>query len=115
MGNAAIAIPGGRAPQEVWTENSLGAKHTIVNVTMSASYATGGDACDFQASGGVLGRAAPLAVLAFPTSTGFVPVWDSVNKKMKLFWCAGSGAVLTEITNATNVSTTVVTCLVAHA
>jgi hypothetical protein len=115
MGAGVIAVPGGRPAQgPVMSENSLGIKHTVVTYTFSGSYATGGDSADFQAAGGVLGRATPLAVFVTPTSGGFVPAWDSVNKKMKLFQQSAATSALTEVANASNQSAVVATCLVVH-
>lgn len=45
---------------------------------------------------------------------GYVPAYDKTNDKLKLYWCAGAGAPMTEVTNATNLSAVTLRLVVEH-
>jgi hypothetical protein len=114
LGNTVIAASAGtrQAQQEVVIEHSLALHMAIINVTMSSSYASGGDACDFQNALGLLNRANPVFVIVAP-SAGYVAEWDSVNKKMLVYRQSAATSALTEPTGV-NLSAVTFKCLVFH-
>ena len=76
----------------------------VVEVTMSNSYATGGDTVDVIGST-KLNRLE--ALILFP-SAGYVPEYDDTNKKVKVFYAdypAASAGALIEVPAATDLST----------
>ena len=113
MGNTVIApISGSRAGNTDVVVQHAATQFAVVNVTMSNSYAAGGDACDLTASGGILGRAQPVAVWVQPNS-GYIGVYDITNKKMLVYRQSAATSALTEATGV-NLSAVVFTCLVLH-
>lgn len=83
-------------------------------ITMSNSYATGGDTLTGALFG--LGTVTKLEVAAGNVSGGttaylFGPVYDSTGvnvTKIQAFWSSASGSAFSEVTNGTNLSTIVV-------
>ncbi len=76
----------------------------LVSFTGDSSYPTGGYS-GFAAKVRTMsgdGRA-PLAFIP-QDCAGYHPVYDQANDKLKIFWCAGSGAAMSEVTNATDLS-----------
>lgn len=114
MGNTVIAAAAGsrQAQGNVNVEHSGMLRIAYVNVTMSNSYAAGGDACDLQAALGLLARTNPTLVIAAP-SAGYIPEWDSVNKKMLVYRQSAATSALTEATGV-NLSAVTFKCLVFH-
>lgn len=85
-------------------------KEAYVNIAGDNSYPTNGWAIDFNAA---LGFKQVLFVeVPSVGNGGHVPWWDYTNNKLKMFWCAGAGAAMTEVTNGTNLSTTTLRCVV---
>jgi hypothetical protein len=82
-------------------------KWLILNVSGPASYVNGtGFDPGFPSVG------SPILIVS-DNQSGYLPVGDYANKKVKVFWCAGSGAPATEITNGTNLSAVSFRILVA--
>lgn len=73
-----------------------------IQFTGDTAYPTGGTA-GFKASLQKVTKdlRTPFAVLGQDCG-GYVPVYDEANDKLKVFWCAGNGAPMSEVTNATN-------------
>lgn len=81
-------------------DHGAGLKVSLLKLAGDNSYPTGGyalAASDFGFSGLV-------AVAPFGHPNGYLPEYDYTNSKLKLRWCAGAGAVASEVTNATDVS-----------
>jgi hypothetical protein len=70
-----------------------------ISVVGPASYVTGGFDPGFPSVG------APVLIVG-DVQGGFFLQGDYANKKVKVFWCAGSGAAAVEVTAATNLSGT---------
>ena len=76
----------------------------FVQITGDSSYPTGG----YSLTPGMLGLTAIVGVVFSDASAlGVQATYDYSAQKVKLFWCAGAGAVMAEVSNATNVSTAV--------
>lgn len=115
MGTGTLVPLAPRAAQRaVMSESSLAQKFAIVDVTLSASYATGGDTVDFTTLG-LIGTRGIALVLAAPTNAGYVAWFDQTNKKVKMFQQSAATGALTEVPAATNLSAVVVRCVVFHA
>lgn len=106
MGATTISLAGTRPPQPLLIEGQ-GFKVSVVTVTGSSSYATGGDTCDLQAAGGTIGRGQPLAVFV-QGGGGYDAQWLTT-KKLQVFVSGG-----TEVSSTTNLSTITFSLLVFH-
>jgi SLT domain-containing protein len=84
------------------------AQYGIFDITMSSSYATGGDTFDFSTIGAV-GRQ-PTAVIC-GGSAGYTAEYDLTNKKMKAYRQSAATSALTE-PNGVNLSSVVFRCVV---
>jgi hypothetical protein len=110
VGTATAAPVTPRAPAGILRASFTGRSNVaLVDVTMSSSYATGGDTFDF-ATVGLIGMQ-PKFVDAAPNA-GYLVFYDITNKKFKLFQQSAATSALTEVPNATNLSTVVIRCLV---
>jgi len=110
VGTATAAPVSARAPVGQVKASFTGRQTmAIVDVTLSSSYATGGDTFDF-ATIGLIG-VQPLFVDA-AANAGYLVFYDRTNKKFKLFQQSAATSALTEVPNTTNVSTVVIRCLV---
>lgn len=78
------------------------------SITLSASYATGGDTVDFPGDVSL----ADGRVMLGGVGTGRVVEWDGANQKVKAYQdnATATAAALPEVANATNLSTIVVEC-----
>lgn len=83
--------------------------YAVVDVTMSSSYATGGDSFDFSTIGGI-GRQ-PTAVIPCGTSGGYGFSYDFTAKKMLAYRQSAATSALTE-PNGVNLSAITVRCVV---
>lgn len=91
------------------------AVYGIFDVTMSSSYATGGDTLDFGATFPAIGGAGatakqPTFVMPMP-SAGYVFEYDAANKKMKAYRQSAATSALTE-PNGVDLHTVTTRCLV---
>lgn len=110
MGAATAAPVSPRAPATGVKASWVGRQSlAIVDVTLSSSYATGGDTFDFATIG--LVGVQPLFVDCSPNA-GYVAVYNRSTKKMLLFQQSAATGALTEVANASNNSAVVVRCLV---
>ena len=76
-------------------------KRVIQTIALDSSYPTGG----YALTGSTLGCDVALHDVTFNQGTGgYVYNYDYTASKVKLFWSNGTGAVLSEVTNATDVS-----------
>ena len=86
-----------------------------LSFTLDSSYPTGGTA-GFAALVQTAARAASPALNVTITKDdifgikaldagGYSLAYDKANDKLKCYWCAGSGAAMTEVTNATDLHT----------
>lgn len=89
--------------------NRAGKKRQVVtNVTMDASYPTGGEAITAAQLG-----LATVDHVSCSTNTGHLAQYDKTNAKIKLYYAdydAVADGALIEVPNTTDVSTVVVTC-----
>lgn len=88
-----VAVQARNARTSIKTTTVGAAVYGVFDVTMSSSYATGGDTFDF-ATIGAIGRQ-PTAVLT-SGSAGYVAEYDLANKKMKAYRQSAATSALTE-------------------
>lgn len=80
------------------------------SITFDSSYPTGGEALSLASLG--FSRQV-FSVVAGPTTTGHVGVWDLSKTAPKLLAFIGAGsAALAEVSNGTNLSTAVFPCVI---
>jgi hypothetical protein len=89
----------------VFAGNLLGAKQrlSVETVTGDASYATGG----YAVVPNQFGFTRISAVIPVGTNTGYVPVWDATNSKLKVFYGDNNNAAdgpLIEVPATTDLS-----------
>lgn len=89
----------------VFSGSLLGAKQriSVTTITGDASYATGG----YAITANQVGFSRITAVLVVGANTGYVPVWDSTNSKLKVFYADNNAVVdsaLIEVPAATDLS-----------
>jgi hypothetical protein len=85
-----------------------------LSIVGDSAYPTGGSAGFSAAVTAAAKAATPSLNITFAPADifgveaidcfGYVPAYDDTNDKLKFYWCAGSGAAMTEVTNATNLS-----------
>jgi hypothetical protein len=95
----------------IFSGSLLGAKQriSVTTVTGDSSYETGGEAL----TANQLGLSRITALVPVP-NTGYIPVWDAANSKLKIFYGDNNNASdgpLIEIPNATDVSAVTFTVL----
>jgi hypothetical protein len=117
MGAATLALTNARAPRTgVKSATSGTGTFGIGTVTMSSSYATGGDTGDWGTIGVIGNRddttgKAPNFVFLAP-SAGYVPVWDATNKKVIVYQQSAATGALTQVANTTDLHTVVFNALI---
>ena len=89
----------------VFTGNLFGAKQriSVSNITMDASYPTGGEAI----TANQLGLSRITSVIPAASTTGYVPAWDQANSKLEVFYgdySATVDGVLSEVAATTDLS-----------
>jgi hypothetical protein len=95
------------------SENVAGRLHfKTVQITGDTSYPTNGYAFAPSAVG-----LTQFVFVGFSDSSalGMQATYDYANQKIKLFWCAGAGASMTEVTNGTTTATLVLRMLLVGA
>ena len=89
----------------VFSGSLLGAKQriSVTTITGDSSYATNG----YAITANQVGFSRITAVLAVGANTGYVPVWDATNSKLKVFYGDNNNASdgpLIEVPAATDLS-----------
>lgn len=89
----------------VFSGSILGAKQriSVTTITGDSSYATGG----YAITANQVNFSRITAVLAVGANTGYVPVWDAANSKLKVFYGDNNNASdgpLIEVPAATDLS-----------
>jgi|SRR6478752_41199 len=106
------------SPQPLAGDHTKAGKIVVADYTFDASYATGGEAIDFNA----LGVANPPWFVAFsqvaPVNAGYVFQYDYTNKKIVAYRqkdpanAGGADIALTEVANTTDLSAVTIRVLV---
>lgn len=89
--------------RKVWVAGDR--KEVIFDATFDASYPTGGLALDMSLATGLGLDIETTHVDGGISQTGLLVVYDATAGKLKAFWCAGAGAVPTEVTATTSLAT----------
>jgi hypothetical protein len=89
----------------VFSGSLFGAKQriSVTTITGDSSYATGG----YAITANQVGFSRITAVIAVGANTGYVPVWDATNSKLKVFYGDNNNASdgpLIEVPAATDLS-----------
>lgn len=110
-GTATPAVVAPRnARTSIKTITTGASNYAIVDVTMSAAYATGGDTCTFSSLGGI--GVTPKAVIC-GGSAGYLAEYDITNGKMLAYRQSAATSALTE-PNGVNLSAVVFRCVVFY-
>lgn len=106
MGSVTVTFAEGNRPYRIGN-----LRMAIVKVTMSNSYATGGDTVSFPDDAGIR---RVIEAVGFPAS-GYVPEYDATNSKIKVYYgdnANASSGPLIEVAALTDLSAVTFTFLV---